>query len=99
MQTKTFKVSKKCASTPKYISPNQLTLAGFETPFAQKLTFNNRWIKMADAIPWDKIVGHYDNVFKSSEGRPPISGRVILGAMIIKHIESLTDRGTIQHIQ
>ena len=99
MQTKTFKVSKKCASTPKYISPNQLTLAGFETPFAQKLTSNNRWIKMADAIPWDKIVGHYDNLFKSSEGRPPISGRVILGAMMIKHIESLTDRGTIQHIQ
>ena len=99
MQTKTSKVSKKCASTPKYISPNQLTLAGFETPFAQKLTAENRWIKMADAIPWDKIVGHYDNLFKSAEGRPPISGRVILGAMMIKHIESLTDRGTIQHIQ
>ena len=89
MQTKTFKVSKKCASTPKYISPNQLTLAGFETPFAQKLTSNNRWIKMADAIPWDKIIVHYDNLFKSAEGRPPISGRVIFGAIIIKHIESL----------
>ena len=54
---------------------------------------------MADAIPWDKIVGHYDNLFKSAEGRLPISGRVILGAMMIKHIESLTDRGTIQHIR
>jgi hypothetical protein len=99
MQTKTSKVSKKRASTPKYISPNQLTLGGFETPFEQKLTSENRWIKMAHAIPWDKIVGHYDNLFKSAEGRPPISGRVILGAMMIKHIESLTDRGTIQHIQ
>ena len=99
MQTKTSKVSKKRASTPKYISPNQLTLGGFETPFEQKLTSENRWIKMAHAIPWDKIVGHYDNLFKSSEGRPPISGRVILGAMMIKHIESLTDRGTIQHIR
>ena len=86
MQTKTFKVSKKCASTPKYISQNQLTLAGFETPFAQKLICKNRWIKMADAIPWDKIIGHYDNLFKSAERRAPISGRVILGAMMIKHI-------------
>jgi hypothetical protein len=76
-----------------------LVLAGFETPFAQKLTSENRWIKMSQAIPWDKIVGLYDNLFKSLEGRPPISGRVILGAMMIKHIESLTDRGTIQHIQ
>ena len=99
MQGKTTKVVKKPASTPKYVSPNQLTLAGFETPFAQKLTTENRWVIMAHAIPWDKIVGHYDNLFKSAEGRPPISGRVILGAMMIKHIESLTDRGTIQHIR
>jgi hypothetical protein len=99
MQGKYSKVVKKCASTPKYVSPNQLTLAGFETPFEQKLTSENRWVKMAHAIPWDKIVGHYDNLFKSAEGRPPISGRVILGAMMIKHIEALTDRGTVQHIR
>ena len=50
----------------KYISPNQLILTGFETPFAQKLTSNNRWIKMVDAILWDKIVVHYDNLFNSA---------------------------------
>lgn len=99
MQAKSSKVSKKRASTPKYVSPNQLTLVGFETPFDQKLTTENRWVKMAHAIPWDKIVGNYDSLFNSAEGRPPISGRVILGAMMIKHIENLTDRGTIQHIQ
>ncbi len=99
MQGKSAKTSKKHASTPGYVSPNQLTLAGFETPFAQKLTTENRWVKMAEAIPWDKIVGHYDHLFNAAEGRPPISGRVILGAMMIKHIETLTDRATIQHIQ
>ena len=99
MQGKSAKAIRKRASTPQYVSPNQLTLSGFETPFYQKLTSHNRWVKMAQAIPWDKIVGHYDNLFKSIEGRPPISGRVVLGAMIIKHIEDLTDRGTIMHIQ
>lgn len=99
MQGKSTKTSKKHASAPRYVSPNQLTLAGFETPFAQKLTTENRWVKMAEAIPWDKIVGHYDHLFNAAEGRPPISGRVILGAMMIKHIETLTDRATIQHIQ
>lgn len=99
MQGKPLKASKKLASTPRYVSPNQLTLAGFETPFVQKLTTENRWVKMADAIPWDLIVSHYDNLFQSTEGRPPISGRVILGAMMIKHIEVLTDRRTIEHIQ
>lgn len=99
MQGKSLKASKKLASTPRYVSPNQLTLAGFETPFVQKLTTENRWVKMARAIAWDQIVGHYDNLFQSAEGRPPISGRVILGAMMIKHIEGLTDRRTIEHIQ
>ncbi|OYX97539.1 MAG: hypothetical protein B7Y76_07980 [Sphingobacteriia bacterium 35-40-5] len=99
MQGKPSKQVKKRAVTPKYISPNQLTLLGFETPFEQKLTTENRWVKMAKAIPWDRIVPHYDKIFQCTEGRPPISGRVILGALMIKHIEHLSDRATIQHIQ
>jgi hypothetical protein len=99
MQGKSNKSPKKLAAKPTYISPNQLTLAGFETPFVNQLNKDNRWVKMAQAIPWDKIVPYYDQLFSSSEGRAPISGRVIIGAMIIKHIEDLTDRATILHIQ
>ena len=84
MQGKATKQVKKPAATPRYISPNLLTLAGFETPFEQKLTTENRWVKMTQAIPWDKIVNHYDKIFQSAEGWPPISGRIILGAMMIK---------------
>ena len=99
MQGKSNKSPKKLAAKPSYISPNQLTLAGFETPFVNQLNKDNRWVKMAQAIPWDKIVPHYDQLFCSDEGRVPISGRIIIGAMIIKHIEKLTDRAAIQHIQ
>jgi hypothetical protein len=99
MQGKSDKRPKKLAAKPAYISPNQLTLVGFETPFVQQLNKDNRWVKMSQAIPWDKIVPYYDQLFSSSEGRAPISGRVIIGAMIIKHIEGLTDRATIQHIE
>lgn len=99
MQGKIEKVLKKPASTPGYVSPNQLTLAGFETPFDQKLTRNNRWVKMAHGIPWDSIVCHYDKLFKSREGRPPISGRIVLGAIIIKHYLNLSDRETIAQVR
>ena len=99
MQGKSNKSPKKLAAKPSYVSPNQLTLAGFETPFVNQLNKDNRWVVMSQAIPWDKIVPYYDQLFSSSEGRAPISGRVIIGAMIIKHIEGLTDRATIQHIQ
>jgi len=99
MQSKIEKVFKKRAATPRYISPNQLTLAGFETPFDQKLSKSNRLIKMAHTIPWDSIVCYYDKLFTSREGRPPISGRVVLGAVIIKHYLNLSDRETIAQIR
>jgi hypothetical protein len=93
------KTTKKGAVTPKYVSPNQLILDGFETPFEQALTTANRWVQLSKLIPWDKIVGRYDMQFKSEEGRPPISGRVVIGAVIIKHMLNISDRETILQIQ
>ncbi|MFO0477590.1 MAG: hypothetical protein ACK50L_02250, partial [Bacteroidota bacterium] len=46
-QTLPVKSFRKRASTPAYVSPNQLIFAGFETPFEQQLTKNNRWIKLS----------------------------------------------------
>lgn len=99
MHGKNEKVVKKRASTPRYVSPNQLTLVGFETPFHHQLSTSNRWVKMAQAIPWDSIVCHYNKLFTSREGRPPISGRVVLGAVVIKHYLNLSDRETIAQIR
>jgi len=99
MQDKPKKAIKKRAATPQYVSPNQLTLLGFDTPFDQKLYKGNRWVRMAQSIPWDSIVPYYDRLFRSTEGRPPISGRVILGSIFIKHLGDLSDRETIAQIQ
>ena len=96
---KSSKSSRRPALTPQYVSPNQLTICGFETPFDQSLTRENRWVKLSQLIPWDKIVRQYDQQFKSVEGRPALSGRIVLGAVIIKHMLDLTDRETILQIQ
>ena len=48
---------KKCALTPQYLSPNQLILDGFETPFEKKLNQNKR-----EQIP--EIVRETQLVFK-----------------------------------
>jgi transposase, IS5 family len=98
MQGKSKGSTKKRALSPSYISPNQLTLDGFDTPFAQKLTRQNRWVKLSQAIPWDKIVNKYNSIFKSKEGHPPISGRIIIGSLIIKHMLKLSDEETIEQI-
>lgn len=99
LQGKRGKVSKKPARPPGYVSPNQLTICGFETPFEQALTSENRWVKLCRLLPWDKMVAQYEKIFKSTEGRPPINGRIVIGAVIIKHMLKLSDRETILQIQ
>ena len=88
------------ASKHRYVSPNQLQLVGFETPFAKALNPNNRWVEWAHKIPWDSLVGVYNhrlnNSFKGADG---INPRVAIGAIFIKHLCDLSDRETISQIQ
>lgn len=91
---------KKRASAPHYVSPNQLTLDGFQTPFEQQLSKDNRWVVLAHLIPWDEICALYlKHVGVSSTGRPAISPRVVLGSLIIKHLGNFDDRETVEQIR
>jgi len=91
---------RKRASAPVYVSPNQLTLEGFQTPFDQQLVKDNRWVVLAHLIPWDEVCAIYlKHVGVSSTGRPAISPRVVLGSLIIKHLGNLDDRETVEQIR
>ncbi|MEZ4994616.1 MAG: hypothetical protein R2824_29620 [Saprospiraceae bacterium] len=54
----------------RYQSQNQLTLPGFEHPFERDLDPNNRWVKLADALPWDQLAKIYMQSLCSDNGRP-----------------------------
>ena len=88
------------ASKLKYVSTTQLELEGFETTFHQKLDSNNRWVLLAQKIPWDDLVIAYNNQLNNkSTGASAINARVVIGAVIIKHMLNLDDRETINQIQ
>jgi hypothetical protein len=90
---------KKRAQVPEYVSPNQLTLAGFENPFDQKLSTTNRWVVLAHLIPWDEICNMYFKfVPKPQTGRPALNPRIVIGSLIIKHMCNLDDRETVDQI-
>jgi hypothetical protein len=91
--------SKNRASRPKYVSHNQLTIDGFESPFDKKLNPENRWVKLSNALPWDDLVSIYRKHFPEKEmGRPDLNPRLVLGAIIIKHMCDLDDRETVEQI-
>ena len=91
--------SKKRASAPAFVSSSQFVLSGFETPFSQKLSGSNRWVALAGRIPWDEICNIYTKQAGISHtGRPPISPRIVIGSLIIKHMCHLDDRETVAQI-
>lgn len=94
------KALKNRASKQNYVSPQQLTLAGFESPFSNQLLPTNRWVILANRIPWDALVSTYNRQLGNKfTGAGSINPRVAIGALIIKHLCDISDRETILQIQ
>jgi IS5 family transposase len=80
-----------------YQSQNQLSF--FETPFEQHLDKSNRWVQLADKLPWDDLVKIYNKKLRSDFGAPCIDGRMVIATLIIKHRLNLSDREVIEMIK
>jgi hypothetical protein len=90
------KTSKRRAPHSEYSSPNQLSLVGFETPFYNQLVPNNRWVVLSAQIPWDVLVNLFNKHHPPKQtGRPALNPRILIGAVIIKHMLNLDDRETV----
>jgi hypothetical protein len=87
------------AFNPSYESPGQLSIEGFETPFARHLRSDNRWVVLAGLIPRDETVSVYPRkAIRYHCGRKPLNPRIVIGSLIIKHILNLDDREAVAQI-
>jgi hypothetical protein len=93
------KTSKRRAPRSEYTSLGQLSFSGFETPFYNQLDPTNRWVLLSAQIPWDNLVNLFNKHNPPKQtGRPALNPRVLIGAVIIKHILNLDDRETVAQI-
>jgi len=83
----------------KYQSNRQLSFEEFALPFSGSLDGNNRWVKLANLLPWDELVGIYSRNLSSGLGRPTQDLRVELGTLILQEMMDWDDRETIAQIQ
>lgn len=83
----------------RYTSSNQLSIEQFKTPFQLSLDVNNRWVKLAAKMPWDKLASIYHKTLSSDQGAPAIAARIVMGAFVVKHKMKLDDRETIECIR
>lgn len=66
----------------------------------ENLSKENRWVKLADALDWKHIEAEYNKrLSNQSRGACNKPARMVIGAMIIKHILCCSDEVTIVSIQ
>lgn len=78
---------------------DQLSFEDFFLPFGGKLSGENRWIKLAELIPWDELEDDYAAQFCKGFGAPAKPFRMALGALIIKARLGLTDEELVEQIK
>jgi len=78
---------------------HQLSFEDFYLPFGCKLSGDNRWIKLAELIPWDELEDDYAAQFCKGFGAPAKPFRMALGALIIKARLGLTDEELVEQIK
>jgi transposase, IS5 family len=76
----------------------QMTIEDFTLPFEGKLKTDNRWVKMAEIIPWDEIEQEYAKLFENEIGNVAKPARMALGALIIKEKCGYSDIETVEQI-
>jgi IS5 family transposase len=71
----------------------------FDMVFGGTLNKENRWVLLADLIPWDAVEEKYAKLFVTNNGRPALPVRVALGALIIKQKSKLPDEELVEYIR
>ena len=66
-------------------------------PFGGKLDPDNRWLKIAQLIPWDEIESKYKGYF-SDIGRPASDCRLVIGILFLKHMTGFSDGEIIKFV-
>ena len=90
---------KACREMIREDNPHQLSIEEFRTPFYRGLDKTNRWVRLAQVLPWAEMIEIYTQSLNKGFGRPAIPTRVVVGALIIKHKQRLSDEETIAAIQ
>ena len=75
----------------------QISISEFMSPFG-KLDTNNRWVKMANLIPWEKYEQKYSERFCADNGAPAIKFRMAMGTLIIEQKTGHSDEDVLQDI-
>lgn len=76
----------------------QSNFLSFNQPMGLHMNPENRWIKIADAIPWEIFEKKYSRLFKGKNGRVAKPLRLALGSLIIQTKYQYADRELVDQL-
>jgi hypothetical protein len=84
---------------PMYRRKDRKTLPLFAElfPFGGKLNESNRWLRIAELIPWEELEEEYAKHF-SDVGRPGTDAQLAIGLLLLKHMTGLSDEEVVQGV-
>ena len=82
----------------KYTDNTQSNFLDFNQPIGLHMNPENRWVKMADAIPWEIFEKKYSRLFKGKNGRVAKPLRLVLGSLIIQTKYQYSDRELVEQL-
>lgn len=82
----------------KQTNKTQTSFLDFNQPMGLKMNPDNRWIQMADKIPWELFEEKYADLFPSDTGNVAKPLRVALGSLIIQNRFQYPDRELVEQI-
>jgi hypothetical protein len=59
-----------------------------------KVDENNRWLRIAELIPWEELEDEYRKHF-SDVGRPAKDAQIIIGLLLLKHMTGQSEEGLV----
>ena len=77
----------------------QLSFENFYLPFGGNLSGENRWVRLAELVPWEQFESEYAEQFSQGQGAPAKTFRMALGALIIKEKLGTSDEETVEQIR
>ena len=78
---------------------HQYSLSDFNQPMGMEMNPENRWVKKAAMIPWNKIEERYAGLFPGEVGMPAKPLQTALGSLLIQKEYGYSDRELVEQIK
>ena len=82
----------------KYLDKLQHSFLDFNQPLGMHMNPENRWVRLAEQIPWDVFESKYAELFPNDTGNVAKPLRTALGSLIIQKKLCFSDRELVEQI-